>query len=129
MPELTEALTLLAQVFILAAANYLLVLYLTDVTVKGPWDIFEKLRTWAGIKPTAIYDMDGEIEGYYNTVDQNRFWAKVLDCHRCSSPYVAASLIVLSWLTGFVSPSLIAVILWLAVTGTTVLIFELTENE
>ena len=40
MPELNEALTLLAQVIILTVANYLLILYLTDVTINGPGDVF-----------------------------------------------------------------------------------------
>lgn len=128
MPELNEALTLLAQVIILTVANYLLILYLTDVTIKGPGEVFELIRAWAGISALSVLDEEtGEVEVEY-VVDESSFWAKVLDCHRCSSPYAAAGLIVLSWLTGFVSPSLTAVILWLAVTGATVLIFELTKD-
>ena len=126
MPELTETLALLVQVLVLTAISYLLVLYLTDVSVRGPWDIFERIRTWAGIEKSIIYDLDMKEEVYYEVTD--RFWAKVLDCHRCSSPYVAAGVVVLSWLTGLVSPSWTAIILWLAVTGATVLIFELTED-
>ena len=126
MPDLIEALTILAQALILTIASYLLVLYLTDVTILGPGDIFEKIRSWAGIKKNVIYSLDDGEEVVYEVAD--RFWAKVLDCHRCSSPYVTAVLVVLSWLTGFVSPSLTAVILWLAVTGATVLIFELTKD-
>lgn len=128
MPELSETLTLLAQVIILTVANYLLVLYLTNVTIKGPGDVFEMIRAWAGINPMSVWDeKTGEVEVEY-VVDGSSFWAKVLDCHRCSSPYGSLFLIVLSWLTGFVNPSLTAVILWLAVTGATVLIFELIEN-
>lgn len=127
MPELTEVLALLTQALVLTAICYLLVLYLTDVTVRGPWDIFEKIRTLAGIEKSVIYTLDMEEDVVFEVSD--RFWAKVLDCHRCSSPYVAAGIVVLSWITGFVRPSLTAVILWLAVTGATVLIFELTKDE
>ena len=127
MPELIEALTLLVQGLILTAANYLLVLYLTDTTVKGPLDIFERIRYLAGIRETAIYSIDASEEEYYYEVG-DRFWAKVLDCHRCSSPYTAFLIIALSWLVGFVTPAWTVIILWLAVTATTILIFELIEN-
>ena len=127
MPELLEALTLLAQGLILTAANYLLVLYLTDTTIRGPGNIFERIRAWAGIERTAIYNLETDEEEIAYVVG-DRFWAKVLDCYRCSSPYVAFLLIVLAWLTGFMAPAWTVIILWLAVTGATIIAFELIEN-
>ncbi len=114
---------LLAQVLVLAAANYLLVLYLTDVTVEGPFGLFDLIRYLAGIRKVSVYNIETD-ESTDELVVEDRFWAKVLDCHRCSSPYGAFALVLLSWLTGYTAVSWTALILWLAVTGTTVLIFE-----
>lgn len=123
MPELLEALTLLVQGLVLTAANYLLVLYLTDTTIKGPANIFERIRSLAGIKKSVLYNLETEQDEVAYVV-RDRFWAKVLDCHRCSSPYGAIILILLSWVVGFVEPDPSSLILWLAVSGTTVLLHE-----
>lgn len=113
----------LAQVLVLAVANYLLVLYLTDTTVEGPFRLFDFVRHLAGIRTVSVYnDVTGETDEELYVSD--RFWAKILDCYRCSSPYGAFLLVLLSWLTGFTAVSATALILWLAVTGATVLIFE-----
>ena len=127
MPELFEALTLLAQGLILTALNYLLVLYLTDTTITGPGNVFERIRAWAGIEKTAMYNL-GTNEEEIAYVVGDRFWAKVLDCYRCTSPYAAFLVIALAWLTGFVALAWTAIILWLAVTGATIIAFELIEN-
>jgi hypothetical protein len=125
--ELSATITLLAQVLVLTAANYLLILYLTDTTVDGPFHLFERIRKLAGIEKVAVYNIGTE-ETEDSIVVRDRFWARVLDCHRCSSPYGALLLVLLSWLTGFSAVSWTAVILWLAVAGTTVLTFELIER-
>jgi len=123
MPELFEALALLVQGLILTAANYLLVLYLTDTTIKGPIDIFERIRSLAGIEKIVLYNLETDQNEETYTVS-NRFWAKVLDCHRCSSPYTALSLILVAWAVGFVEPDPTNLVLWLAVSGATVLLHE-----
>lgn len=127
MPELLEALALLAQGLILTAANYLLVLYLTDTTIMGPGNMFERIRSWAGIEKSVIYNLETDEDEIAYAVGDS-FWAKVLDCHRCSSPYAALLVIALAWLTGFVTPAWTVIVLWLAVAGTTILAFELIEN-
>lgn len=127
MPNLIEALTLFVQGLILTTANYLLVLYLTDTSIKGPVDIFERIRAWAGIEKVALYNLDTDEEEYIYEIG-DRFWARVLDCHRCSSPYVALLVIALSWITGLVTPAWTVVVLWLAIAGMTILAFELIEN-
>jgi hypothetical protein len=126
MPELLEALTLLAQVLILTASNYLLVLYLTDTTIMGPGNVFERIRAWAGIERTVMHSMGGGSEIVYVVGD--RFWAKVLDCHRCSSPYAAFLVVALALITGLVALAWTVIILWLAVTGATIIVFELIDN-
>jgi hypothetical protein len=119
--------TLLAQALVLTAANYLVVLYATDTSVEGPFRLFERIRHLAGIEVVGVHNIDSdEIEE--SIVIRDRFWARVLNCHRCCSPYGAFVLILLSWLTGFAAIDLTAVILWLAVAGFTVLIFELINR-
>ena len=126
MPELIEALALLAQGLILTAANYVLVLYLTDTTIMGPANIFERIRSLAGIKRSVIYNLEtDEDEVAYEVGD--RFGAKVLDCYRCTSPYAALLIVALAWITGLVAPAWTVIILWLAVTGATIFVFELID--
>ena len=123
MSDLSEATTLLVQVAVLAVANYLLILYLTDTTVEGPFRIFDWIRDKAGIEKMAIYNIETD-ETEFEPVVSDRFWAKVLNCHRCSSPYGAVILILLAWVVGFVEPDLSNLILWLSVSGVTVLLHE-----
>ena len=125
--ELSAALTLLTQALVLATANYLLVLYFTDATVEGPFRVFEWIRGRVGIRKVAVYNIDTEETEFAGTEVEDRFWARVLSCHRCLSPYGAAVLVLLSWLTGFVAIGWTAILLWLAVAGMTVLIFELID--
>ncbi|MHC4605119.1 MAG: hypothetical protein ACYS6W_17525 [Planctomycetota bacterium] len=127
MPELIEALALLAQGLILTAANCVLVLYLTDTAITGPINIFERIRFLAGIEKSVIYNLEtDEDEVAYEIGD--RFWAKVLDCHRCTSPYAAFLIVVLAWITGLIDPAWTVIVLWMAVTGATILVFELINN-
>jgi len=118
---------LLVQAIFLTAANYLIVLYLTDVTVQGPFDLFERIRSWAGINVIRMNNIDGG-EGEIVDFEHNgSFLAKVLSCHRCSSPYVAAGLVLLALAIGFVTPGWADIILWLAITGATIFLFDLLE--
>lgn len=115
---------LLIQAILLTAANYLLVLYLTDITVDGPFDIFNWVRARVGIRLNYVYDLDADTQELVDSEHDGQFLARVLSCHRCTSPYTAAGLILLSYLLGFLSPSWADVVLWLAVTGTTIRLFE-----
>lgn len=117
-------LDLLIQAILLTAANFVIVLYLTDVTVEGPFDIFKKIRSRAGIRLTYVYDLDGETQELTGSEHDNQFLAQALSCHRCLSPYGAMFLIVLSWLVGFFIPAWTFIILWLAITAMTIFVFE-----
>jgi hypothetical protein len=124
MAELVQVTVLLVQAIVLAVANFLIVLYLTDPTVKGPFDLFRVLRHVAGIEEIETLNMDTEIMEVTGTEVGDGFWAQVLDCHRCLSPYGAIFLIVFSWLLGLIDPAWTFIILWLSITGMTILIFE-----
>jgi len=117
-------LDLLIQAILLAAANFVIVLYLTDVTVDGPFDIFKRIRSFVGIRLIYVYDIDEETQELTGSEHDNQFWARVFSCHRCLSPYGAMFLILLSWLVGFIVPAWTFIILWLAVTGMTIFVFE-----
>jgi len=82
MPPIT-----LLDALLLAAAIYLAVFYL--VYTPGPFDVFERFRTWVGI--TRIYDVEGNLAE--TTTDG--YWADVFDCHRCATPYVSLPFIAL----------------------------------
>jgi len=119
-----DAYTLLAQVILLIAANYLLVLYMTTPEIEGPFSVFSRIRARAGIRPIIITDIDtGEVEiiGYEH---DGQFFAKLFSCHRCFSPWASAGLLILSWLIGFIEPSLINIIVWLSVAGATIYLLE-----
>jgi len=117
-------LDLLIQAILLTAANVTAVLYLTDVTVDGPFDIFKKIRSKAGIRLIYVRDIDTDEKELTGSEHDNQFWARVLDCHRCLSPYGAMFLILLSWLVGLLVPAWTFIILWLAITGMTIVVFE-----
>lgn len=120
----TDLLALLVQAALLIPANYLLVLYLTTPEIEGPFRVFSRIRSWAGIRPVMMTDMDTgeqEVVGY----DHNgNFFAQLLSCHRCFSPWSSAGLIILSWLIGFIEPDLTNIIIWLSVAGATVYLLE-----
>ena len=117
-------LDLLIQAILLTAANYLLVLYLTDITVDGPFDAFQWVRAKVGIRLLYVFDLETDTKELVDSEHDGQFFAKVLSCHRCASPYTAAGLILLSYLLGFLNPSWGGVVLWLAVTGATIYLFE-----
>jgi hypothetical protein len=117
-------LDLLIQAILLTAANFVIVLYLTDVTVDGPFDIFARLRARAGIRLTYVFDIEGEEAELTGSEHDNQFLARLLSCHRCLSPYGAMFLILLSWLIGLFVPAWTFIILWLATTGMTIFVFE-----
>ncbi len=115
---------LLAQAVLLTAANYLLVLYTTTPEIAGPFNIFSSLRSRAGIRPVMMTDIDTGEEEIIDYTHGGQFFAQLLSCHRCFSPWSAAGLILLSWLVGFVEPGLINIILWLSIAGATVYLLE-----
>lgn len=115
---------LLIQAIFLTAANYLLVLYLTDITVDGPFNAFAKLRAWAGIELVYMDDVDSGESELVDSEHDGSFLARVLDCHRCTTPYTTAGLIVLSLALGFLPLSWSLIILWLSISGATVYLFE-----
>lgn len=117
---------LLIEAIFLVAASYLIVLYLTDITIDGPFDLFKRIRTWAGIDLVRMNNIDGSTE-VVDSKHDGSFLARVLNCHRCTSPYVVSGLIVLAWIVGFVTPSWTVIILWLAVTGATIFLLDLLE--
>lgn len=55
----------------------------------GPWDVFERIRRFVGLRPGE------EIEG---------MWAKLLACMWCCTPWVASGL----WALSYVRPILAA---------------------
>ena len=115
---------MLAQAVLLTAANYLLVLYVTTPEIEGPFKLLSWLRSRSGIRPVVVTDIDTgeeEIVGYDH---EGQFFAQLLGCHRCFSPWASAVLILLAWLVGFVEPGWSNVILWLSVAGTTVYLLE-----
>ena len=115
---------LLVQVVLLIPANYLFVLYVTTPEIEGPFRVFSWIRSRAGILPVLMTDMDTgekEVVGY----DHNgNFFAQLLSCHRCFSPWSSAGLVIFSWLTGFIEPSLTNIIAWLSIAGATVYLLE-----
>lgn len=115
---------LLVQAILLTAASYLLTLYTTSPEILGPFKIFFWIRSRAGIRPVVMTDVDTGEEEIIDYQHDGQFFAQLLSCHRCFSPYSAAGLIVLSWLIGFVEPDLTNIILWLAVAGATVYLLE-----
>lgn len=117
-------LDLLIEAILLTAANLVIVLYLTDVTVDGPFDIYKRIRSKVGIRLIYVNNIESNEEELTGSEHDNQFWAKVLSCHRCLSPYGAMFLILLSWLIGFFIPAWTFIILWLAITGMTIYIFE-----
>jgi len=113
----------LAQVLILTAANYLLVFYMTE-PVMGPFDTFHKLRLWVGLTPEFETNIETGSQTLIGYEDGDSFFSKLLNCHKCFSPWAAASLIILSWLVGFVEPDPTNLVLWLSVSGATVFLLE-----
>lgn len=111
---------------LLTAANFLLAEYLTNQSLAGPFHLFDVIRYRAGIKPVMLYDVETGKEENTGVVESDgSFSAEVLDCPLCTSPYTAFLLVVLACAVGFTPFSWSLIILWLAVTGASVLIFEL----
>jgi hypothetical protein len=120
----TDLLDLLVQIVLLIPANYLLVLYLSTPEIEGPFGIFSWIRSRAGIRPVMMTDMDTgekEVVGYEH---DGTFFAQLLSCHRCFSPWSSAGLVILSWLIGFAKPDPTNIIIWLSVSGATVYLLE-----
>ena len=121
-------LDLAIQAAFLVLANYLLAYYLTDKELSGPKGMFDAIRFRGGIN-VPVYGFDtvntgegGQVtEGYESN---GTFLADLLDCPFCLSPYTALVVLVLAWITGFVAPDWSNLILWLAVTGATVYLFD-----
>ena len=119
-----EIFALVAQVALLTTANYLLVLYTTAPEIEGPLSVFSRIRARVGIRPVMMTDIDSGEEEIIGYEHEDQFFAQLLSCHRCFSPWSAAGLILLSWLVGFVQPSLTNIILWLAIAGATIYLLE-----
>ena len=120
---------MISEWLLLTAANFLLAEYLTNQGLAGPFRLFDAMRYAAGIRPVTILDMEtGQEEDTGVLESDGSFLAEVLSCPLCTSPYTAFGLILLSLLVGFTSPSWTAIILWLAVTGASVLIFEIMSD-
>jgi hypothetical protein len=111
---------------ILILANYLLVLYL--VYEEGPFGLFQKLRYLAGINvPEEIYGMDRQIESVeYRS--NGSLTAGILSCHRCTSPYTAALVVLIAAVTGFMPLQWGLLLYWLATAGGAVFLFEIMER-
>jgi len=111
------------QTALLILANYLLVLYLTDTSVLGPFNIFEQIRSWAGVEKIVLNNINGDpAEEVYKS--NGAFWAELLSCHRCFSIWSAAILVLLALLLGFVSLSWSLIIVVPAVAGGAVFLLE-----
>lgn len=110
----------MAEATILLQAAYMLILsiisavscwFLVDLLVdeRGPFDIFLKIRRLAGINVITVVDGDA-IES-----SNGNFWADVLDCPYCTTPYVTGALVLL--LLTFGLPMWQLLLIWSAACG------------
>lgn len=111
---------------ILILSNYLLTMYL--VYEKGPFDIFEKIRHLAGINvPEEVFGPDRQVEiiGY---TSNGSLTAGILSCHRCTSPYTAALVLLIAAVTGFLPFTWDLLLYWLSTAGGAIFLFEVMER-
>lgn len=125
------------ELFVLAA--YLLAVYgMTHYLVHtdGPRKVFFRLRKFAGMKLAT--EIEGQLyfeealseeekaAANWREVSDGSFWADVLECHKCTSIYVAA---VLSPLIFLESPITTGILTVLAAVGATIFLHEITEKK
>lgn len=97
---------------------FLLVMY--GLWENGPANIFKRIRDWGGV--IEIPDIEGD---EVTRKSNGTFLGDVLTCYRCMSPYAAAIVIILAVICGWLSwPIGHLIILWLALAGTNVFIYE-----
>lgn len=90
------------------------------VNEKGPLDIFERLRTLAGIEHTQV----GDSPEYYKAVSDT-FFAQVLDCVWCCSVWVGIGWSILYYFSPTVS---MWIALPLAISTTAIVVNRFSGN-
>ena len=120
-----HSIELLVQIVILLPATYIGVLYLLEED--GPFNVFTRIRKLAGFKEEVMSKLaaDGSQVEYTVQVSGDNFWSRVLDCHRCLSPYVSFLVVLLGLVIGFLQLTPLLFLTWLGLIGSTVFIFEL----
>jgi hypothetical protein len=112
---------LLAAIVLNGLVVFIVTYFLTSL--EGPWDVFKRLREWAGIQ----HDADG-----FPEVIKDRFLARLLACFWCTATWVsmATSLLAVftmgaSWYTSWY----MWVCLWLASIASAGLVNKVVTHE
>lgn len=115
---------LLRAFVFLVPATYLVTLYVTQED--GPFEVFSRLRQWAGVAEDGIPEYVEELttDDVPPPVSEAPFWGQVLACHRCTTPYIAAVIMAIGLVTGVVNLGLDLILMWMAVSGLVIFLFE-----
>jgi hypothetical protein len=121
---IAEAVSVLLQIVVLLPATYIGVLYLLEED--GPFDIFIHMRVLAGFRPEGMSELgpDGNLIETTEMMPGDNFGSRIFSCHRCLSPYVAAVVVLFGLFMGLIPLSLLFLVVWLGLTGSTVYLFE-----
>lgn len=116
----TLPLTVLIHTVALSLANYLLVYLL--VRTNGPFDVFLKMRQMGGVEMVTYFNEMGE--EYQQPESDGSFTADILSCHVCATPYLALITVLIAVTSNVYPPHPSILILWLAVSGGTLYLFN-----
>lgn len=124
---IARAVSTLLQIVVLLPATYIGVLYLLEED--GPFDVFQHIRLLAGFKLEVMseFDIEGNVTEFTEYIPGDGFWSKILSCHRCLSPYIAAIVVLFGLIIGLIQLSPLLLVVWLGLTGSTVYLFERGE--
>ena len=124
MAESLPIIQLIIFAVALLPVGYLLTLFVTKTD--GPFGVFLKLRWYAGIRAESFFDERGN--EFFEDQSDGSFFAEVLSCHRCTTPYATAGAIILFVIFGLIPISFSIIPLWAIVSGLVLFMFEATNE-
>lgn len=110
-----------------AAGTWLLTKYLTNTELVGPFNIFENIRSFAGVERIEIPSA-GEGGLFYTFQSNGSFWAEIFSCPYCTAPYMGVIVTLIMLLTGIAPLSLSLFMLWFGSVALATAFVRLTDG-
>lgn len=109
-----------------AVCTWLITKYITDAEISGPFDLFEKARSFLGVKKVEIPTPNGSPVFAYQS--NGRFFAELISCPYCTGPYAGAFVVALFYLVGLVPLTWSLIVLWLSGWGFATAFVRVTDG-
>jgi len=120
MAESLPVIKLIILTIALSPISYMLTMFATKTD--GPFGVFFKMRLYAGVYLESSFDGIGD--EILEEKSNGDFFADVLSCHRCTTPYATAVAIAFFVVFGLVPFTINIVPLWAMTSGATLYLFE-----